>query len=161
SRWGGIVFSPDGTLLAFTTSENAIEVWDPTNNRNLLTVVGHTNIVYNLAFSPDGKQIATVSLDGTARIWDVATPLSLGLTTTNAAILQLEGINGLAFSPDGKQIATATSDGPTKVWDTHSGTLLYSLSGHSGAVQSIAFSPDGTELATAGTDTTARLWKAS
>ena len=125
--------------------------------RSYSTLIGHANVIQRLSFSVDGKQIATVSQDGTAKIWDVATPLALGATTT-VSTLTLQGTYGIAFSPDGTRLATASSDGTSKIWDTGSGTLLFTLSGHSGSVLSLAFSPDGEQLATAGTDKTVRFW---
>ena len=39
-----------------------------------------------------------------------------------------------------------------KIWDASSGTLLRTLSGHSGYVFSVAWSPDGTRLASGSKD---------
>lgn len=155
--WGGVAFSPDSALLAFTTSESVVEVWSIAKYQKLLTLIGHTNVIQGVSFSPDEKYMATVSQDGTAKIWDIATPLSLGAVNTIAA-LTLPGIYGVAFSPDGKRLATASSDGTSKIWDVNSGTLLFGFTGHRGSVLSVAFSPNGLVLATAGTDETVRLW---
>ena len=42
---------------------------------DLLTLRGHTNVVWSAAFSPDGSRILTASWDDTAKVWDT-TPLS-------------------------------------------------------------------------------------
>ena len=36
----------------------------------LLTLKGHTDIVYSASFSPDGSRIVTGSWDKTAKVWD-------------------------------------------------------------------------------------------
>ncbi|WP_372517846.1 WD40 repeat domain-containing protein, partial [Frankia tisae] len=63
----------------------------------------------------------------------------------------------IVFSPDGRLVAYTA--GTTLVLaDTHIGTLLRTLTGHTGLITSVAFSLDGTHLATASDDHTARIW---
>jgi serine/threonine protein kinase/WD40 repeat protein len=64
----------------------------------------------------------------------------------------------VVFSPDGKRLATASADKTARVWDVETGQMLFSMSGHTGEVNSVAFSFDGEMLATAGEDGTVRLW---
>jgi WD domain, G-beta repeat len=69
----GVAFSPDGKLLATTSRDDAIRLWDVASRQPLgEPLTGHTSAVYAVAFSPDGKLLATTSDDHTTRLW--ATP---------------------------------------------------------------------------------------
>jgi len=63
-----VKFSPDGNLLASTSWEHIVRLWDPTTGilRNILD--GHSSIIRFVLFSPDSKLVAT-GYDTTIRIW--------------------------------------------------------------------------------------------
>jgi hypothetical protein len=72
----------------------------------------------------------------------------------------------LAFSPDGTTLASGGVDGSVRIWNARSGSLIHTLTGHTGEVRTLAFSTDGTTLASgAGSvsgsrDYTVRIWDA-
>ncbi len=72
-------------------------------------------------------------------------------------------VKSVSFSPDGSLLASEGFDGTLKLWRVSDGTLVNTLTGHSGTVRSVSFSPDGRLLASAGgpSDNTIRLWRAS
>lgn len=72
-----ITFSGDNSLLASSSRDGSIRLWD-TDTGQELRVLKHTDEVTSLAFSPDGTLLVSSSLDGTVRIWGIAT--SLGQT---------------------------------------------------------------------------------
>jgi WD40 repeat protein len=71
-----VTFSPDGTILATGSHDQAIKLWDAATGHELIALRGHTGNVYAVAFSPDGTRLASGSLDGTVRLWDMAQMLS-------------------------------------------------------------------------------------
>ena len=52
--------------------DSTAKVWDAAGGRELLTLKGHTGLVYAVCWSPDGTRLATGSYDGTAKVWDAA-----------------------------------------------------------------------------------------
>src|SRR5436305_760404 len=90
----------NGKLLASTSSDKIVRLWDARNGATLQALEGHIISVQAVAFSPDGKRLASTSSDRTVRLWDI----SIGAT-----LLTLEGhidsVWAVAFSPDGKFLA--------------------------------------------------------
>jgi hypothetical protein len=65
-----VTFSPDGNRIVTASEDTTVKVWDAQGGQELLTLKGHTSVVFSVAFSPDGKRLVTGSYDKTARVWD-------------------------------------------------------------------------------------------
>jgi WD40 repeat protein len=154
--WGA-AYSPDGRMLATSSADRTVRLWDLATKRTLAILKGHTGTVRALAFSPDGKRLATAGEDRTVRLWDLP---SRRLAATLRG--HTDWIERIAFSPDGKLLASASDDETVKLWDVASRRLAVTLRAHrggaSGGVSGVAFSPDGKWLASGGFDNTIKLW---
>ena len=146
-----VAFSPDGRLIASSSVNSTVELWDTTTGLQAW-LKGHSSAVYDVAFSPDGKLVASASSDRTVALWDTAT------ATMQATLKDHSGeVLGVTFSPDGKLVESASDDGTVVLWDTATATVQATLKGHSGRVWSVAFSPDGKLVALASYDSTVKL----
>lgn len=93
-------FSPDGKLLAVTSSLGFAKVWDVATWKLVATIGGFLNGVKPSSFSPDGKRLALASNGKEAvRLCD---------TDSWQDVLTLEcqgtGVGGVSFSPDGNDL---------------------------------------------------------
>ena len=149
----GVAFSQDGRLLASSSKDKMVRLWDPASAKRLRTLTGHTFPVHGVAFSPDGRLLASASSDKTVRLWDPVRGEYLRTLTGHPRT-----VYGVAFSPDGRLLASASSDKTVRLWDPVRGEYLRTLTGHTSPVHGVAFSPDGQVLASAGGDWTVRLW---
>lgn len=151
-----VTFSPDSKLLASSTADGAVQLWDPVTREAVgAPLTGHTNEATTVAFGPDGKLLASAGADGTVRLWNPSTRQAVGAPLTG----HTAAVTAVAFSPDGRLLATAGDDRTVRLWNTATRRPVSTpLTGHTAAVVAVAFSPDGSTVATASTDTTTRLW---
>lgn len=134
-----IVFSPDGTLLAWIGLGNSVHLLDFQTRQTHAVLHGHTRSVISIAFSPDGTLLATGSSDKTIRLWDVA---------TGEELRTFEGysyhVTGIAFSPDGSMLASA--GWTIQLWDVATGENIAITDDYGSSISQVAFSPEGTEI---------------
>jgi hypothetical protein len=145
AQFGGIMFSPDGRLLAAGSGGHAY-LWDLATGQRSATLNDPGGGAGNEAFSPDGKLLADGdSVLNRVYLWDVTTSRRTAMLTAPGS----GGINGVAFSPDGKLLAAGDGNMHVYVWDVSTGRLALSL-GDASIDGGVAFSPDGKLLASAG-----------
>ncbi len=156
SRILAVAFSPDGKLLATSSSDRMVKLWNVETGQELATLKGHQSDVWTLAFSPDGKLLASGGNDRSIRFWDVASRREVARLEAHS-----DSIYSVAFSPDGQRLASGSYDNTVKLWDVITRQELVTLKGHKDHVLFVAFSPDGQTLASASSDHSARLWRAT
>lgn len=159
----GIAYSPDGRLLASSSKDGSVKIWDASGATRdaLYTFVINpdpaTHGVGNVAFSPDGTLLAAVSGQGEIILWDTST----WQEARRKSAAHNGVIWGLAFSPDGQLLLTGSSDSLVKLWNVSDLSEVYTFSEHQDVVNAVAFSPDGTMIASASDDRTAKVWNIS
>jgi WD40 repeat protein/nucleoside phosphorylase len=68
-----VAFSPNGKLLASSSDDRTVALWNVEDGQYLRTLRGHTGHVVNVAFGLDGATMASVSSEGIVRLWDTST----------------------------------------------------------------------------------------
>ncbi|MBD3885758.1 hypothetical protein IFO70_29020 [Phormidium tenue FACHB-886] len=148
-----VLFSPEGHILASSSYDCTVRLWDVQTHQCLQVLRGHQSVVRAVAFHPSGQGLASSSSDHTIRLWDLQTGDCLRVLQEH-----MGAVFALAFDPSGQRLASGSHDDTIRVWDIKTGACLQTLQGHTGAVWTVAISPDGQTLVSGGFDQTIRLW---
>jgi WD40 repeat protein/serine/threonine protein kinase len=154
---GSVSFSPDGKLLAFSTRNHGIKLWDVEARRELTNFPGvFGNGWFSvLQFSPDGRCLAASRDKPEVVVWDIPSKTVSHRLTDGLS----DFVSSLAFSPDSTTLATGGFDNAVRIWSlAEEKPITPPLRGHRAAPFSLAFSPDGKILASASWDHTIRIW---
>lgn len=118
--------------------------------------IAHEGWVSAIALSPDDQYLVTGGNDRQIRLWHTQTGECLG------HCLSPSPISALAFSPDGKTLASGTYAHRIHLWSVAEKSLIQTLEGHQGAIQTLLFVTDPHNLdrclVSGSYDQTLRFW---
>ncbi|EEF44743.1 periodic tryptophan protein 2 [Ricinus communis] len=66
----GLTFSPTNALLASSSWDKTVRLWDVFEGKGAVEPFIHTHDVLTVVYRPDGKQLACSTLDGQIHFWD-------------------------------------------------------------------------------------------
>lgn len=73
NRVWSVAFHPAGKLLASSSEDQTIRLWDISNGQCLHILSGHLGSVRSVTFGSDGDTLVSGCVDGTIRFWNVTT----------------------------------------------------------------------------------------
>ena len=155
SRGRDVAFSPDGQILAISSEENFIRLYDWENQTYLPALKGHQAPVWSIAFreEPENNEIlASCDAKGEIRIWNIETSQSRKLEGHTSRL------RSIAFSPDYQKLVSGGDDGTVKIWNIKSGECLKTFSVPETWIWSVSFSYDGQMIAHSNDNGTAQIW---
>ena len=112
-----VAFNQEGTLLASSSFDNTVKIWDPVSGEEkcTLTVDAGYGGVRSVCFSPKDNVIAAGCSNGNIYLVDAqAGEVKSSLAGHGAPVTQLE-------FRDATTLVSASDDGTTRFWDVESG----------------------------------------
>jgi WD40 repeat protein len=112
----GLAVHPQGRLLAASSFNRSVMIYDVSRGEELFTLGGFQNRVTAVSWQPgEGRHLACA--DGQdIKVWTV---------NPSPELFTLRGhtkrINSVAFNSDGKRLASVSNDATVQVWDTLTG----------------------------------------
>lgn len=123
------------------------------NEKQMWSLRGHSDTVYDVAFLTDSEYLISVSFDSTMRLWKLADYSCAAVYRGHSS-----PVWGVAVSPITNYVATASHDKTARLWSLDRTFPLRIMAGHHQDVTCVAFHPNGSYLATGSPDRTLRLW---
>ena len=159
-------FSPDGKNIATASWDKTAKIWNATNGSFVRTLIGHDEMVASVNYSLDGKLIITAALDKTCRIWNAETGRLINtikidyrwaspkdaVFNADASLFSVRFMTRFFFIPKSDPASLV------EVRNVKDGSLKYTLSEHTAAVNSCVFAKKNGLVLTSSQDNTCKLW---
>jgi RNA polymerase sigma factor (sigma-70 family) len=160
-RMGGLVYacawSPDGKILAASSVDKEIALFDGATGRQLRQLQGSSFSATSLAFAPDSRTLAAGDENGRITLWNCDTAKMVRQFRASVGD-PIHPVWSLAFMPDGKGLISAGEDKMIRLWDPATGKEVRRFTGHQNEVRCAVLSSDGKLLASAA-DSDIRIWE--
>ena len=149
-----VAMSRDGRLVAASTFENRIEVFEIATGKPACGPIQLPNAPATMSLSSDGKLLAAGDRSGWVQLIEL--PSGERVKSWRESDDQIASVS---FSADKRWLAVACRDGTIRLRDVWTGEPLARLPGHVGGVLGLAFGADSVTLATCGEDKLVQLWR--
>jgi WD40 repeat protein len=139
-----LAFNHAGDLLASTSWDSTVRLWDPLAGKQLVSTTAMAQEV--LRFSPDDKRLACGIQETKLWLWEVAAGREYR-TLVSSPAPDRATYHGGDISPDGRLLAVGMEDG-VRLWDLGTGNEVAFLPCQ--RTTAVLFQPGGKELLTGG-----------
>lgn len=160
-------FSHDGTILATSTDDNSLYLWNVADGRRIAALPGCIAPLSKPSFSKDDAWIVSVAEDGGARVWEAKSGRLLALLTVKydkitSASFTVKNLHVIATSRYGLhrwnlEALLKTTPSAEPIFDESQAVASFGRAGHHGFLLKAIYNQDESKILTLGTDEYAAL----
>lgn len=151
-----LAYSMDGKRLFSCGADKTVIMWDCTTGCRIKKLRNHHSYVNAIVAAPsDPNLLASVADDSYANIWDLR---------SRKCTLSFQGnyqLTSVSFDKTSNQLFVAGIENKIDCWDLKTGSIKYTMLGHSGTITGLCTSPDGQHLLSNSMDNTLKSWDIS
>ncbi len=151
----GLSFSSTGNLLATTSVENAVVVWNVSTAERLTYIPLENLTPKQVCFDENEERLFIGCSDGQVLVWNLAqNQIDQSLVCHGDEISKL-----LLIDNGNRLITTSINDSRVRVWDWIAGQKVMELESGLSGISDLITNPQGTELMMAGSDKGIRIFR--
>lgn len=149
----GVLFSPDGQILAGLSKEKSYLSFYNWGNKKSFVQENLSPNYTQLVFSKSGERCASLSKSHKIQIWS---PFTGNILSPEFA--HPSAVIGYAFSEDGRFLTSLCQDKTLRVWDPSGKTVFTIKKAHEKTISAFASDQNGQELVSASEDGQLCFW---
>ncbi len=151
----GVSWSPDGSKIAFGSTDTNLRAIDSISGKQVLFQGAHEDWIRDTVFSVDGSQLVSVARDMSCKLTDVGTQRFIDNVTSITPGVLKGGIASIARHPTRDEIVIGGADGIPKVYRMNRLTkrvigddanMIRKFPAMPGRIQSVVVSNDGKRI---------------
>jgi COMPASS component SWD3 len=129
-----VCFSRDSTLIASSSYDGLIRIWDTGNGQCLKTIVEEDASVpvSFMTFAPNGKFILSANLDSKLRLWNVVSG-KCAKTYEGHQNSKYCCTAAFSVSSTGRYVVSGSENSFIFIWDLQTKEIVQKLQGHTGS----------------------------